>query len=144
MIQYNCLLLIIIYVFIIDFIESIFTNTRKVHCIHNFPDILRMNFPDKPNLKTFCLAGWSGVKVSILPLLLVAIILFMKSKFLPFTNKGKNNFSINLVNYGFIVILCTVIYNGFFNTHFLVNYPFLIHQLMYILSALVILTLFFY
>ena len=45
------------YLIIIDFIEAFFENTRKVHIIHNFPDILRISFPENPSFKTFLVSS---------------------------------------------------------------------------------------
>lgn len=139
MYKYLKLILIILsYIFIIDFNEAFFENTRKVHIIHNFPDILRISFPENPTFKTFLLAGWTGVKVSILPLLIVSGILFIKSRFYIINSI---NSSIKIAKYGFGLILFFLIFIGLFKIKYLSNNPFLIHTFMYLLSIIIVINI---
>lgn len=65
-----------ILIFAIDLLEAYFPNTRKVHIIHNFPDILNIEFPQNPDLKSYILAGYSGIKVAVLPAIIIMCIIY--------------------------------------------------------------------
>lgn len=131
-----------ILIFAIDLLEAFFPNTRKVHIIHNFPDILNINFPENPSIYEYILAGYSGIKVAILP----AIIILLLIKYKSYT-MNENNYN-NMINdcmfitkYGLNSILLLLIFIGIMKLNILQQQPFLIHQLMYLISCLFIMRL---
>ena len=116
-------LVVTFFVFIIDFGESFFENTRKVHIVHNFPDILGKVYPDHPTFLTHLEAGSSAIKCLLVPFLVGMALFFW------FGTETKLQLCTFLATIGFTGILLYLVWAGVMKVE--IKNPFFIHSLMY-------------
>ena len=120
--------LLVMSIFIIDFFESYFANTRLVQQIHNFPDILGKSYPQNPTFITHIEAGLSATKCLIVPLIIGTLLYGL------FGSTDKLQLCTIFIILGYGTILAYLLYLGLFNIK--VTDPFKIHILMYVVGLI--------
>ncbi len=116
-------LVVAFFVFVIDFGESFFENTRKVHAIHNFPDLLGKAYPTNPTFSTHLEAGFSAIKCLFVPLLVGSALFFWVG------TETKLRLCTLLASIGFAGILVYLVWVGGMEVE--IKDPFLVHKFMY-------------